>query len=190
MWPCNSSSGKRTVASAPFTDKDGAALASPPAVQERPRSPLRCVPVGQAFREPPSLGEGHCVARGLGEEPGRLPLPTSCSVACVCAQSLSRVRLFVTRLDCSPPGSSVRGIVQARILEWVAISFSRGSSRPKDRTHVSCVSCSGKWVLYHCATWEACSMAHGEQRASLVWSPLTSQQGTFIAAWCTWKEAE
>ena len=41
-------------------------------------------------------------------------------------------------LDCSPPGSSVSGILQARILEWVAISFSRGSSQPRDQTHVSC----------------------------------------------------
>ena len=51
--------------------------------------------------------------------------------------------------DCSPPGSSVHRILQARILEWVAISFSRGSSRPRDRTHVSCVSCIGRQVLYH-----------------------------------------
>ena len=40
-------------------------------------------------------------------------------------------------MDCSPPGSSAHGILQARILEWVAISFSRGSSRPMDRTQVS-----------------------------------------------------
>ena len=40
-------------------------------------------------------------------------------------------------MDCSPPGSSVHGTFQARILEWVAISFSRGSSRPKDQTWVS-----------------------------------------------------
>ena len=39
-------------------------------------------------------------------------------------------------MDCSPPGSSVRGIFQARVLEWVAISFSRGSSRPRDLTWV------------------------------------------------------
>ena len=43
-------------------------------------------------------------------------------------------------MDCSPPGSSVLGISQARILEWVAISFSRGSSWPRDRTWVSCVA--------------------------------------------------
>ena len=42
-------------------------------------------------------------------------------------------------MDCSPPGSSVHGIFQARVLEWVAISFSRGSSQPRDRTWVSCI---------------------------------------------------
>ena len=48
-------------------------------------------------------------------------------------------------MDCSPPGSSVHGISQARILEWVAVAFSRGSSRPRDRTHVSCI---GRWFFY------------------------------------------
>ena len=43
-------------------------------------------------------------------------------------------------MDWSPPGSSVHGILQARILEWVAISFSRGYSRPRDRTHVPCIA--------------------------------------------------
>ena len=51
--------------------------------------------------------------------------------------------------DCSPPGSSVHGILQARILEWAAISSSRGSSRPRDRTRVSYVSCIGRKVPYH-----------------------------------------
>ena len=49
----------------------------------------------------------------------------------------------------SPPGSSVHGISQARVLEWVAISFSRGSSWPRDRTCASCISCTGRWILYH-----------------------------------------
>ena len=44
---------------------------------------------------------------------------------------------FCKLLDCSPPGSSVHGISQARILEWVAISFSRVYSRPRDQTHIS-----------------------------------------------------
>ena len=52
-------------------------------------------------------------------------------------------------MDCSLPGSSVQGILQARILEWVAIASSRGSSQPKDRTSISYVSCIGRWVLYH-----------------------------------------
>ena len=43
-------------------------------------------------------------------------------------------------VDCSPPGSSVYGILQARILEWVAVSFSRGSSWPRDWTQVSCIA--------------------------------------------------
>ena len=43
-------------------------------------------------------------------------------------------------MDCIPSGPSVYGIFQARILEWVAISFSRGSSGPRDRIHVSCIA--------------------------------------------------
>ena len=44
-------------------------------------------------------------------------------------------------MDCSPPGSSVHGILQARILKWVAMFSSRGSSQPRDRPRVYCVSC-------------------------------------------------
>ena len=43
-------------------------------------------------------------------------------------------------LDCSLPGFSVHGIFQARVLEWVSISFSRGSSQPRDQTQVSCIA--------------------------------------------------
>ena len=57
--------------------------------------------------------------------------------------------------DYSPPGSSVHWIFQAQILEWVAISYSRASSWPKDPKHVSYISCIGRQILYHCATWEA-----------------------------------
>ena len=45
--------------------------------------------------------------------------------------------------------SSVHGILQARILEWVAISSSRGSAQPRARTRLSCVSCIGRQILYH-----------------------------------------
>ena len=58
-----------------------------------------------------------------------------------------------TPIDCSPPlGSCVHGISQARILEWVAISFSKGSFWPRDHTHISCI---GRQILYHWATREA-----------------------------------
>ena len=57
-------------------------------------------------------------------------------------------------MDCSPPGSSVYGIFQARILEWVVVFSSRGSSWLKDQT-VSCGSCISRQTLYHWATWEA-----------------------------------
>ena len=50
----------------------------------------------------------------------------------VCVQSLQSRPTLGNPMDCSPPGSSVHGIFQARILEWVAISFSRGSSQPRD----------------------------------------------------------
>ena len=43
-------------------------------------------------------------------------------------------------VDCSPPGCSVNGVLQARILAWVAMAFSRGSSQPRDQTHVSCIA--------------------------------------------------
>ena len=55
--------------------------------------------------------------------------------------ALSHVWLFCNPMDCSPPGTSVHGILQARILEWVAIPFSRGSSPPRDWTWVSWNSC-------------------------------------------------
>ena len=62
-------------------------------------------------------------------------------------KSLSCVQLCHP-MDCRPPGSSIHGISQARILEWVAISFFRGSSRPRDWTWVSCIAgrCFNLWA--------------------------------------------
>ena len=62
------------------------------------------------------------------------------------AESLLSYPTLCDHVDCSPPGSSVCGIFQSRILEWVAIFSSTGSSQPRGRT---CVSCTGKWILYH-----------------------------------------
>ena len=71
------------------------------------------------------------------------------------SKSLQSCPTLCDPMDCSPSGSSIHGILQARILGWVAISFSRGSSPPRDQTMSPRVSCIGRWVLYHCATWEA-----------------------------------
>ena len=64
----------------------------------------------------------------------------------VCVLSPFSLVWLCDPMDCSPPGSSGHGILQARILEWVAMPSSRGSSWPRERTHISCI---GKWVLYH-----------------------------------------
>ena len=67
---------------------------------------------------------------------------------CMCV--LSSVSVFATSCTvCSLAGSSARGTFQARILEGNALSSCRGSSQPRNRTHVSCVSCIGKWIVYH-----------------------------------------
>ena len=50
---------------------------------------------------------------------------------------------------------AVQGTLQAGILVWVAMPFSRGFSQPRAWTHISCVSCIGRQILYHCTTWEA-----------------------------------
>ena len=86
-------------------------------------------------------------------KPEKVPLTAyKFGTVCVCVQSLSRVPLFWDPMDCSPPGFSVHGILQARILEWVAISSSSRSSWLRDRTHTSCT---GRRILYHWASWEA-----------------------------------
>ena len=68
---------------------------------------------------------------------------------CAVLSCFSHVQFFVTPMDHSPPGSSVHGILQPRTLEWVAISSSRGSSRPREGTHIPYVSCVGRQGLYH-----------------------------------------
>ena len=70
-----------------------------------------------------------------------LPYRTVCECT-VCVQAQSRPTLC-DPMDCTLPGSSVHGIFQARILEWIAISFSKRSSQLRDQTCVSCVSCFG-----------------------------------------------
>ena len=72
---------------------------------------------------------------------------------CVCVCSVTKLCLTpLNPMDCSPLGSSMHGISQAKILEWVVISFSRGSSRLRDQTQVSCIA--GRFFTFW-ATGEA-----------------------------------
>ena len=60
-----------------------------------------------------------------------------CVCVCVCVHAHAQLcSTLCDPMDCSPLGSSVHGIFQARILEWVAICYSRGSSQPRDQTHL------------------------------------------------------
>ena len=71
------------------------------------------------------------------------------SHACVHAKALQSCLILCDPMDYSLPGSSVHGIFQARMLEWVAMPSSRGSFQPRDQTRPSYVSYIGWWVLYH-----------------------------------------
>ena len=104
---------------------------------------------GHEFEQAPGIGDGQgsLVCRSPW---GRKELDTTerlnwTDILC----ALSRVQLFCNPMDRSPPGSSVQRIFQARILEWVVISYSRRSSRTRDQTYVSCISCIGRRILYH-----------------------------------------
>ena len=70
---------------------------------------------------------------------------------CVCAKLLQSCLTLTlcNPMDYSPPGSSVRGILQVRILEWVAMPTPRGSFQTRNQTCVSYVFCIGRQVLYH-----------------------------------------
>ena len=81
-------------------------------------------------------------------------------------------------MDCSLPGSSVHEILQEKILEWVAISFSRGSSRPRDRTWVSCIA--GR-----CFTVRAIREAPKEYWSGLTCPPPGVLQGSNLCLLCT-----
>ena len=69
----------------------------------------------------------------------------ACVCVCVCVYSVMSDFLQHRELY----SSSLHMILQARVLDWVAMPSSRGSSTPRDQTHVSCVSCIGRQILYH-----------------------------------------
>ena len=99
---------------------------------------------------------------------------------------------------CDPMDYTVHGILQARVLEWVAFPFSRGSSQPRDRIHVSCISCIGRLILYHWATWEApskyqkspSSQSYGFS-SSYAWMwELDYKESWTLKNWCFWTVLE
>ena len=68
---------------------------------------------------------------------------------CMCAKSLQWCPTLCDPIEYSPAGSSVHGILQARVLEWISMPSSRGSSQSRDQTCASWVSCIGSWLLHH-----------------------------------------
>ena len=98
-----------------------------------------------------------CLANEWAEQATRQPCiqplykHTHVWICCWCLVTKSCPTLYEL-MDCSPPNSSVHGTSQARILEWVAISFSKGCPQSRDQTHASCIS---KWILYHGAIGKA-----------------------------------
>ena len=97
-------------------------------------------------------------------------------LSCLCSITLPCL-ILCNPLDCSPPGSSVHGIFQARILGQIAISYSRGSSQPRDWAHVSSIS---RQILYYRATWEA-HFIHSSVYTSI---PIPKSSHSPFAPWC------
>ena len=77
-------------------------------------------------------------------------------ICCVCMLVAQSCLTVYGPMDCSPPGSAVYGILQARVLKWVATPFSRGSSQPRDQTWVSSIA--GRFIIIW-ATREAIYIA-------------------------------
>ena len=69
-------------------------------------------------------------------------------VSCMGAKLLQSGPTLCDPMECSLPVSSVHGVFQARILEWVALPYSRGSFQPRDQTSVSCIFCIGRQTFY------------------------------------------
>ena len=131
----------------------------------------------------PSLGEPEqeiMKCASMEKEPGEVALHVLhvlsliLVVLCCALLSCSGCLTLGDPMDCGPTGSSVHGIIQARMPEWVAVSFPRGSSQPRDQTHVPCIFHIGRQILYHHATWEAPNPRYhgnGKETHSEDWLP-------------------
>ena len=119
---------------------------------------------------------------------------------CVCVLSHSVVSDSLRPLGRSQPGSSLHAILQARLLEWVAIPFSRGSSWPGDWTHVFCVSCAVGRFFTCWATVTLCDILFkkGLQRRSVLgvhwkdwcWSRNSNILPPDAKTWLIWKDLD
>ena len=97
--------------------------------------------------------------------------------SCMCAQSLQSCLTLCDTMDCSSAGSPVYGILQARILEWVAISFSRGFSQPRDGTLPLKSPALASGFFTTRATWEALEYSQFSSVQSL------SRVRLFVTSW-------
>ena len=125
---------------------------SPPGARVNLWACVGCRPAGAAEAERKCSLEpgGSCLEHPLFAPPfllGRKDWAPGCVLAS--AKSFQSCRTLCNPMDCGPPGSSVHGISQAKILECVAISSSRESSQPRDQTPVSCIFYVGRQILYH-----------------------------------------
>ena len=119
---------------------------------------------GALWNNPSGRGRGERPEEGLKlamkcPSPDSMPFPFTAhwpkQVLCRHAKLLQLCLTLCDPMDYSPPGSSVLGILQARILEWVTISSSRGSAQPRDQTRISYVCCIGGRFFITSATWKA-----------------------------------
>ena len=100
----------------------------------------------------------------------QIEIENFCGYVCVCTQLCPTL---CDPMDCSLPGSSVCGIQQARILEWVAMLFSRASYRTRDQTQVSCI---GRWILY--------SLSHRESQVKMLYKQICIGAGNYHDSCC------
>ena len=87
---------------------------------------------------------------------------------------ITHIQLVVT------PGSSVPRILQARILEWVAVPYSKGPSQPREQTHISHVSFIGRWIFTTSTTWEALVLITAEHKRECASEFLKPQRKAWV----------
>ena len=102
--------------------------------------------------------------------------------SCVCAKSLQLYPILCDPMDCSLPGSSIKGILQASILEWVATSFSRESSWPTDQAQVSLQADS---LLSEPPGTKVMIISHLSSAQNLALSPYFTQSKNNLSLWCS-----